>query len=309
MDNKKELALLQELARERDKHVEVLFRIIPGIDLDTHDHIKTGHHSSKFGIPLSELDELIAMTLKADSRVKLLGLHAHIGSQAMELEPYLEEIDLFADLYAGIQAKFGVNLPHLDLGGGIGIAYTDADKPLNLQVWAQALSQRVQSAFQVKCPHLPLPELSLEPGRAIIGTAGVTIYTSGFTKQADGVNYLPVDGGMADNPRPITYQALYTAAVANRMAGRSEEEKTWSIVGRYCESGDIIVEGARLDVESGDLIAVFATGAYNYSMSSNYNRTGRPACVLVRNGQAAVIVERETCTDLISHDRIASWLG
>lgn len=307
VDNASELRLLQELAAERNKDAEVLFRIIPGIDLDTHDHIKTGHDTSKFGIPLSQIDELVALTLAENSRLKLIGLHAHIGSQAMEIAPYLDEIEIFADLYAGIQEKFNLSLPHIDLGGGIGIAYTAADKPAALNEWARLLSEGVKKAFAVR--NLKLPELSLEPGRAIVGSAGVTIYTTGFTKELAAVNYLPVDGGMADNPRPITYQAEYTAAVANRMEGRPDHTKTWSIVGRYCESGDIIVEEAELDVLSGDLIAIFATGAYNYSQSSNYNRTGRPACVLVKNGRAEVILERETCTDLISHDRIPSWLA
>lgn len=305
VDSSSELEALISLAKSESKNSEILLRIIPGIELDTHDHIKTGHDTSKFGIPLSELDEVIAKILQQD-RVKLIGLHAHIGSQAMDLGPYLESVDLFADLYQNIQKKFNLTLPHLDVGGGLGIAYTSGDKPLSMQHWARVVSERVKSSFASR--DLPLPELSVEPGRAIVGSAGVTLYKSGHLKQLPGgKNYLAVDGGMADNPRPITYQAQYTAAVANRMKPENPG-KSWSIVGRYCESGDIIVEEATLDVQNGDLIAIFATGAYNYSMSSNYNRTGRPACVLVKNGQAEVIIERETCADLVSHDRIASWL-
>ncbi|CAN5206995.1 diaminopimelate decarboxylase [soil metagenome] len=307
VDSKSELSTLIALAQAQQKNVEILLRIIPGIDLDTHDHIKTGHETSKFGIPLSELDAVIAEILQQD-KVKLIGLHAHIGSQAMDLEPYLESVDLFAELYLGIQKKFNLTLPHLDVGGGLGIAYTSADKPLSMQHWARVVSERVKTAFTSR--GLALPELSLEPGRAIVGSAGVTLYTSGHLKELPGgTNYLAVDGGMADNPRPITYQALYTAAVANRMKPDAQAQvKNWSIVGRYCESGDIIVEEAMLDVREGDLVAIFATGAYNYSMSSNYNRTGRPACVLVKDGHAEVIIERETCADLVSHDRIPSWL-
>ncbi len=305
VDSSSELEALISLAKSESKNSEILLRIIPGIELDTHDHIKTGHDTSKFGIPLSELDDVIAKILQQD-RVKLIGLHAHIGSQAMDLGPYLESVDLFADLYQNIQKKFNLTLPHLDVGGGLGIAYTSGDKPLSMQNWARVVSERVKSSFASR--DLPLPELSVEPGRAIVGSAGVTLYKSGHLKQLPGgKNYLAVDGGMADNPRPITYQAQYTAAVANRMKPENPG-KSWSIVGRYCESGDIIVEEATLDVRNGDLIAIFATGAYNYSMSSNYNRTGRPACVLVKNGQAEVIIERETCADLVSHDRIASWL-
>lgn len=305
VDSRRELEYIHSLAKEKNRPAAVLFRIIPGIDLDTHDHIKTGHETSKFGIPLSQLDELVEFTLK-DKFVNLLGLHAHIGSQAMEIEPYLGEIELFADLYQGILKRFNLSLPHLDLGGGIGIAYTTEDKPVSLSQWSRELGAGVKRAFTAR--NLELPELSLEPGRAIVGSAGVTLYTSGFTKELETVNYLALDGGMADNPRPITYQAKYTAAVANRMEGRADQMRNWSIVGRFCESGDIIVEEAELDAESGDLIAIFATGAYSYSQSSNYNRTARPACVLVKEGRAEVILERETCTDLLSHDRIPSWL-
>lgn len=305
VDSQSELEALVNLAKAQKKSVDILMRIIPGIELDTHDHIKTGHDTSKFGIPLDELDAAIKLIL-SQSQVRLIGLHAHIGSQAMDLAPYLESVDLFAELYLNIQKKFNLTLPHLDVGGGLGIAYTAADKPLSMQHWARVVSERVKSAFTSR--NLPLPELSVEPGRAIVGSAGVTLYRTGHLKQLPGgTNYLAVDGGMADNPRPITYQAQYTAAVANRMKPEAEG-KNWSIVGRYCESGDIIVEEANLDARDGDLIAIFATGAYNYSMSSNYNRTARPACVLVKNGHAEVIIERETYTDLVSHDRIPTWL-
>jgi diaminopimelate decarboxylase len=305
VDSMSELEALIALAQAEQKNVDILLRIIPGIELDTHDHIKTGHDTSKFGIPLEQLDSAIGKILE-NERVRLIGLHAHIGSQAMDLGPYLESVDLFADLYLDIQKKFNLTLPHLDVGGGLGIAYTPADKPLSMQHWARVVSERVKASFTSRS--LQLPELSVEPGRAIVGSAGVTLYSTGHLKQLPGgTNYLAVDGGMADNPRPITYQAQYTAAVANRMKPEAES-KSWSIVGRYCESGDIIVEEAKLDARDGDLIAIFATGAYNYSMSSNYNRTGRPACVLVKNGQAEVIIERETCTDLVSHDRIPTWL-
>jgi len=306
VDNESELQTLIALAKPLKKAVEILLRIIPGIEIDTHDHIKTGHDKSKFGIPLNQLDAVIEQ-IKGQKNVRLIGLHAHIGSQAMELAPYLQSVDLFAQLYADIKQKHNLTLDHLDVGGGLGIAYTEADKPLSMQSWARAVSEKVKEAFTIR--NLPLPELSVEPGRAIVGTAGVTLYQSGHLKELAQVNYLAVDGGMADNPRPITYQAHYTAAVANRMLGDAAHVRSWSIVGRYCESGDIIVEEAQLDVRPGDLIAIFATGAYNYSMSSNYNRTGRPACVLVKDGRAEVILERETCTDLISHDRIPSWLS
>jgi len=306
VDNESELQTLIALAKPLRRKVEILLRIIPGIELDTHDHIKTGHDKSKFGIPLDQLGAAIEL-IKSQKNVELLGLHAHIGSQGMDLEPFLQNVEVFADLYADLKNKYGLTLPHLDVGGGLGIAYVSSDRPLALETWARAVSEKVKAAFGER--GLTVPELSVEPGRAIVGTAGVTIYQSGHLKEMPGVNYLAVDGGMADNPRPITYQAKYTAAVANRMVGDEGKSKLWSIVGRYCESGDIIAEEAELDARKGDLIAVFATGAYNYSMSSNYNRTARPACVLVQNGKAEIILERETAKDLISHDRIPSWLA
>ena len=309
VDSSSELEDILLLAKAENCRVPVMFRIIPGIELDTHDHIKTGHLTSKFGIQLSEVDAVIKFTLQHAENLELLGLHAHIGSQAMELAPYLQFVELMAELYLGVKNKFDFVLPHLDLGGGLGIAYTRDDQPLSMSEWSRTLSERVKKSFAER--GLTLPILSLEPGRSIVGTAGVTVYQVGHTKQleAAGKNYLPIDGGMADNPRPIMYQAKYTAVVANRMESAVDNHKAWSIVGRYCESGDIIVEEVSLDAKRGDLIAIYATGAYNYSMSSNYNRTGRPACVLVKNGKAEVILVRETCTDLLRQDRMPSWLS
>lgn len=308
VDSKAELLDLIELARNKGKLTKVLLRIIPGIDVDTHEHIKTGHLTSKFGIPLAEIEEVIALCLQNKSSIDLHGIHAHLGSQAMELGPFLEAVDIYADLYKSISEKFGYTMPHLDVGGGLGIAYTQEDKPISLTEWAQGIAARVEKCFGAR--DLPLPVLAVEPGRSLVGPAGVTLYRVGRTKVLpEGTRYLMVDGGMADNPRPITYQAAYTAAVANRMESREGQVKDWSIVGRYCESGDIIVNETRLDAGKGDLIAVFATGAYNYSQSSNYNRTARPACILVKDGSAEVILVRETCQDLLRQDRLPSWLS
>jgi diaminopimelate decarboxylase len=315
VDSASELDEIIAMAQAKNSPVPtpIMFRIIPGIEIDTHEYIKTGHETSKFGIPLKQLDKVIDKALANSQWLKLTGLHAHIGSQAMELEPYLQFVDLMADLYDQTKKRTGFLMSHLDLGGGLGIAYVAADKPLSLSQWSRALADRVKSAFSAR--DLNLPALSIEPGRSIVGTAGVTLYRAGHVKtieteeNASGFqNYLPVDGGMADNPRPITYQAKYTAVVANRVQGDTSSQKPWTIVGRYCESGDIIVEEVCLDAKRGDLIAVYTTGAYNYSMASNYNRTGRPACVLVKDAVAEVIVARETCEDLLRQDRLPSWL-
>lgn len=315
VDNLEDLEKLVQLRQgHKDSAIKnsatpVLLRIIPGIDLDTHDHIKTGHDTSKFGIPLDRLHDIVKYC-QDKKELKLLGLHAHIGSQAMELEPFGEVVEIFADIYKEIKEKFALSLSHLDVGGGLGIAYTENDQPIGLYEWTKYLAQAVEKSFTSRS--LKLPHLSIEPGRSLIGTAGVTLYRVGRTKELAQIRYLSVDGGMADNPRPITYQAQYTARVANRMAhdstGREGLAKNWSIVGRYCESGDIIVEEALLDVEVGDLIAIFATGAYNYSMASNYNRTTKPTCVLVKDQCAEPIIQGETNLDLLRHDRLASWL-
>jgi diaminopimelate decarboxylase len=194
----------------------------------------------------------------------------------------------------------------IDVGGGLGIAYTIDDQPLGLYDWAKGMSAAVEAAFKKRL--LPMPRLLLEPGRSIVGPAGVTLYTAGDVKPLpDGGSYVALDGGMADNPRPATYNAVYTAVIASRMDAPPSDTTT-TLVGKYCESGDIIIKDAGISAETGDIIAVFATGAYNYSMASNYNRTARPACVLVDDGFAEVIVERETCDDLLRQDRVPGWL-
>lgn len=306
IDSLSELEMCSRVAAELKTRAKVLIRVIPDVEPDTHHHIVTGHATSKFGVPLGELDGIINAVKERSAQIELLGLHAHIGSQSKELEPFLETVDILADLYKDCKSKHGLNLPLLDVGGGLGITYIEADKPAPIFEWARQVAERTLSAFKQR--GLELPELLVEPGRSIIGPAGTTIYTVGHTKKLpDGTDYIAVDGGMADNPRPITYGAKYTPMVANRMVSGSSKTPA-AIVGRYCESGDIIVEEAYLTAQTGDLIAVFATGAYNYSMASNYNRTGRPACVLVSDGQAEIIIERENNDDLISKDRVPERL-
>ncbi len=306
IDSLSELDMCARVAEELKARAKILIRVIPDVEPDTHHHIVTGHATSKFGVALDELDGVIDAAEAKSKHIELLGLHAHIGSQSKELEPFLETVDILANLYKDAKDKHGLNLPLLDVGGGLGITYIEADKPAPIYEWARQVAERTLSAFKER--GLNLPELLVEPGRSVIGPAGTTIYTVGHTKKLpDGTDYIAVDGGMADNPRPITYGAKYTAMVANRMNSGASKSPA-AIVGRYCESGDIIVEEAYLSAQTGDLIAVFATGAYNYSMASNYNRTGRPACVLVSEGQAEIIIERETNDDLISKDRVPERL-
>ncbi|MBY0547346.1 MAG: diaminopimelate decarboxylase [Candidatus Obscuribacterales bacterium] len=305
VDNVAELDVIGALAARLNKSAKLHFRLIPGIEPDTHDHIKTGHYDSKFGIPLEELSEAIKI-LRTMGNAKLVGIHAHIGSQSHDIEPYLQNVTVLAEAAASIKSEFGIELEEIDVGGGLGIAYVEQDRPMAIYEWAHAVATRALSEFTRL--GLGTPKLLVEPGRSIVGTAGVTLYRAGAMKELpSGKVYLPVDGGMADNPRPITYQAKYTACIANRMSDNAPE-KPLTLVGRYCESGDIIVKDANLAAKAGDLVAIFGTGAYNYSMASNYNRSPRPACILVAHGSAEVIVERESNEDLIRKDRVPERL-
>jgi diaminopimelate decarboxylase len=304
VDNFCELHRLKEIASVLGKKARILVRVTPGVEPDTHHHIKTGQVDSKFGIPLEDINEFVELALSP--WIKLAGLHAHIGSQAHDLGPYLEIVDILADAIVALNQSYALSVEELDLGGGLGIAYTIDDQPLALYDWAKAISESVEESFKKRV--LPLPRVVIEPGRSIVGTAGITLYRAGDEKPlSDGGRYVGLDGGMADNPRPATYNARYTAAIANRMKAKGEAATT-TLVGRYCESGDIIIKDAGIPAQTGDVIAVFATGAYNYSMASNYNRTGRPACVLVHEGSAEEILERESLEDLLRKDRVPEWL-
>ncbi len=305
IDNMSELDLVVRLAKRAQTKAQILLRIKPGIEPDTHDHIKTGQETSKFGIGLSEVQDYLSYIKSNGSELDFLGFHAHIGSQALELDVYRESVKVLGALSLATQKDFGLKTKLLDVGGGLGITYVEEDRPPGLYEWASTIQACVSETYQSQ--NLALPHLMIEPGRSIVGTAGVTIYEVGHVKRlANNSLCLAVDGGMADNPRPSTYNAKYTAAIANAMSRKSAEKV--SIVGKYCESGDIIVKDAGIEAGTGDLIAVFGTGAYNYSMSSNYNRTGRPACLLLKEGQADIILERETITDLTRQDRVPAWL-
>ncbi len=306
VDNIAELRSVGRLAHKQERRARIHFRVIPGIQPVTHDHIITGHYDSKFGIPLEQLDEVLDLAASLAPRVEVIGLHAHIGSQALEIAPYLENISVLAKAAASMQARLGNRVQEIDVGGGLGIKYSENDHPLAIYDWAKAVAEHAAASFHEA--GIGTPRLLVEPGRSIVGTAGITLYRAGHLKELpSGMRYLAVDGGMADNPRPITYQAKYTACIANRM-NSSDTEKRLSLAGRYCESGDIIVKEANLAASAGDLVAIFGTGAYNYSMASNYNRSPRPACVLVANGAADIIVERESNEDLIRKDRVPERL-
>lgn len=306
VDNFLELSLLNVLAKSMNKTAEILLRITPGIECHTHEYIQTGHLDSKFGFDLTQIDEAVNLILDEYSNLTLRGLHAHIGSQIFETKVYHDEIEILVKELARLDEKFGLKLDEINIGGGLGVKYTESDCPPSTYEIACVIIKSLNSSVQKY--GIGYPTLFIEPGRSIISTAGVTLYTIGSSKQVpNGKKYFAVDGGMADNARPSMYKAEYTASVANKPDAETSQSVT--IAGRFCESGDILIHNIELpELEEGDILCVYNTGAYNYSMASNYNRVQKPAMVLVNNSQSDIIIERETLDDLISHDRIPDRL-
>lgn len=302
VDNFFEAKLLNRIAEEKNKTVNILLRITPGIECHTHDYIQTGQIDSKFGFDLTQLDEIIELIKTEYHNLKLRGLHAHIGSQIFETQCYFDEVEILVKEIARINNIHGLELDEMNIGGGLGVKYTEADNPPDVSILADAVTKAMHKYA------IDIPTIYLEPGRSIISTAGVTLYTVGSSKQVpNGRKYVAVDGGMADNPRPSMYQAEYLAQVANKLIDSKTEKVT--IAGRYCESGDILINEIELPkIESGDILCVYNTGAYNYSMASNYNRVEKPAMVLVNNSYSDIIVYRETLDNLILHDNIPDRL-
>ncbi len=305
VDNFLELSMLNEIAKSQNKVVSVLLRITPGIECHTHEYIQTGHLDCKFGFDLTQLDEVIELILNEYTNLKLCGLHAHVGSQIFETSIYADEIEILIKEIARIEFKYNVKLEEINIGGGLGVKYVDSDCPPSVDEIAEVIIEKMYEATAKY--NVELPILILEPGRSIVSTAGVTLYTIGGSKQVpNATKYIFVDGGMADNLRPAMYQAEYFAEIVNK-SEQTEALQKVTIAGRFCESGDILIKDFELpNPEEGDILCVYNTGSYNYSMASNYNRVQRPAMVLVNNSQSDIIVNRETLEDLISHEVIPS---
>jgi diaminopimelate decarboxylase len=284
--------------------IRIMLRLTPGIECHTHEYIRTGQLDSKFGFDPNELEELFTFVNK-QSFLNCVGLHAHIGSQIFERQPHRDLAALMVQ-WLREAAKYGLKLTELNVGGGLGIKYIESDDPPSIEEWVKPICEVIQEACAAE--NLPLPKLLCEPGRSLIATACVTAYTIGSSKVIPEIRtYVAVDGGMSDNPRPITYQSVYRAVVANKMSSPLTE--TVTIAGKHCESGDILIKNALLPkTEPGDILVVMGTGAYNYSMASNYNRLPRPAAVVVTNGEANLILQRETYQDLIRQDRLPERL-
>jgi diaminopimelate decarboxylase len=276
----------------------IMLRLTPGIECHTHEYIRTGHLDSKFGFDPNQLDDLFSF-VSQQSVVHCIGLHAHIGSQIFERQPH-QDLAAVMVQWLSKAAEYGLAIKELNVGGGLGIKYTESDDPPSIEEWVKPICEVIQEACATE--NLPLPKLLCEPGRSLIGTACVTAYSIGSTKVIPETRtYIAVDGGMSDNPRPITYQSVYRPVVANKMSAPLTE--TVTIAGKHCESGDIVIKDAQVPkTEAGDILVVMATGAYNYSMASNYNRLPRPAAVIVANGEANLILQRETYQDLIRQD-------
>ncbi len=304
VDNQFELENLARITSEKNKSVQVLIRLTPGIECHTHEYIRTGSVDSKFGFNLHELESVFNF-IKEQKLIECIGLHAHIGSQIFELEPHHDLAGVLADWFKKA-LDFGLPVTELNVGGGLGIRYIESDDPPSITQWVKTVCSAVTKACESK--GLALPKLISEPGRSMVATSCVTAYTVGGRKVIPDVRtYVSVDGGMSDNPRPITYQSLYQVIVANKMT--AEFTETVTIAGKHCESGDILVKNVDLpQTEAGDILVISATGAYNYSMASNYNRIARPAAVLVNDGDASLIIRRETYQDLIRQDLLPSRL-
>lgn len=309
VDNFYEAELLNEIAGEKrgklagnGGKVDILLRITPGIECHTHDYIQTGQIDSKFGFDLTQVDEIVTLIKEKYHNLNLRGLHAHIGSQIFELKSYYDEVEILVKEIARIKDVHGIILDEMNIGGGLGVKYTTSDNPPTVEDLAKSVVEAMKKYA------LEVPTIYIEPGRSIISTSGVTLYTVGSSKLVqNGRKYVAVDGGMADNPRPSMYQAEYVAEVANKVNCKDTEKVT--IAGRYCESGDILINEIELPaLEAGDIICVYNTGAYNYSMASNYNRVEKPAMVLVNNSLSDIIVYRETLDDIISKDNIPDRL-
>lgn len=303
VDNFYELSNLNEISKKLNKKTNIMIRISPGIQGNTHEFIATGQVDSKFGFPLLDGSALesVACALEYEN-INLLGIHAHVGSQLHESEIYNTEVAVLAKFSHELLHKLGYVVKELNVGGGFGIYYSNGDVRREIDYFTEVINNSVIKEFEKY--KLQLPMVIIEPGRWLVGEAGITLYTIGAIKDIKGVRkYVSVNGGMTDNLRPPLYDAIYTALLVSKKNSEVGVTEVVTIAGKCCESGDILIKDIRLPViESGDTLAVLSTGAYNYSMANNYNRIRKPAVVMVNNGVDKLIVKRETYEDIIKND-------
>jgi diaminopimelate decarboxylase len=301
VDNLYELSLLEDVAKKMNKKVKILFRITPGVDSHTHQYITTGQLDSKFGIPLNKdmISDVIRKTFSSP-HIECMGFHFHVGSQLFDNTSHIKALKILVKLMKDVQDQTGFITKELNTGGGFGIYYAEGDEPKPLKYFTDA----IMKTLKIECTQhkIEMPSIIIEPGRWVIGEAGITLYTIGAIKEIPGVRtYISVDGGMPDNPRPALYSAKYEAVIANK--ANRKRDRMVTVAGKCCESGDILIWDLEVpQIQSGDILAVLGTGAYNYSMSSNYNKLPRPAVVLVNQGKEELMVKRETYEDLIRNE-------
>lgn len=301
VDNIEEIIKINEIAESYDKKQDIYLRLTPGIEAHTHDYIKTGQIDSKFGFaPVGNIImDAVKKSLELDN-INLVGLHCHIGSQIFETEPFKDAAEVMLNYIYDIKQETGHYIDELDLGGGFGIYYSEGDKPKKIEEYCNVILDSVEK----KCEALGIkkPILTIEPGRSVVANAGITLYTVGTIKDIPGVRkYLSVDGGMTDNIRPALYGAKYEALIANKASEPMTDKVT--IAGKCCESGDILIQDIQIQkAKSGDILAILSTGAYGFSMASGYNKITRPAVVFVRNGEARLVVKRQSYEDLIKEE-------
>lgn len=301
VDGVDELLVLDELAERAEKKQKILLRITPGIDPHTHKKIITGNVDSKFGsaIVTGDAERIVRLALTLEN-VELCGFHCHVGSQLFDIDTFRDAADIMLRFIRDMRDDCSFEAPVLNLGGGFGVRYTEDDPEIDYAENVRLLADEVKKMCQDL--KLKLPDIHMEPGRSVVAAAGATLYTCGSVKEIEGFrNYVSVDGGMTDNPRYTLYQSKYTVLNASHAGEEADFECT--LAGRCCESGDLLAEGIKIATpERGDIIAVLVTGAYNYSMASNYNRIPRPPVVMIKDGEPYVAVRRETFEDIISLD-------
>lgn len=296
VDNFAEIETLKAVAQDLATRVSVLLRITPGVEAHTHSYLETGVEDSKFGFTIGDVAMGAVKAAAAADGLELVGLHSHIGSQVFDLEPFAEAARKMVALLADARAATGLDLPVLDLGGGLGVAYVPPEEPRPIEDLAKVLRDTV--AAEAERRKTPAPVIAVEPGRSVIGPAMVTLYTTGVIKDVPGARrYVVVDGGMSDNIRVALYQAAYTYLSASRP--EAPHDRPCTIAGKLCETGDLLGDTTLPDVEPGEIIACATTGAYGYAMASNYNRQPRPAVVAVSKGEVTTLARRETYEDLV----------
>ncbi len=301
VDGLDELKLIESICKEKNKKVNVLYRITPGVKSDSHDYIVTGKKDSKFGIPLD--DEIIFPAIEQAIKseyANFMGFHFHVGSQLQDNESHLKALETSLKLIKETKEKYNYVTPEINIGGGFGIVYTELDEKRTYSYFLDPMMKRIEDFS--KETGIKRPEVVIEPGRSIVGEAGITLYTIGTIKEIKGIRkYVSIDGGMTDNIRPALYQAKYEGISANK-AGEPKTDIV-TICGKCCESGDILIKDAKVaPLQRGDIFAIFSTGAYGYSMASNYNKNQLPAVVLVKNGESRLIVKRQSYEDMIKNE-------